>query len=349
MSLAIVEKVKKTAGSALEFLEKYRMKNVVIVSGAVAIILIIVAITIILSSNESMANVSFRDGKVSDMLKGKGQNIDELFKSTYTEVSERDKELAYIYLLKKLNVKNVTFTLYKVKLGENLWGVAKDFGINIDTIAGANPELKNLKARLNQQIIILSKKGIIHEVRDEQTLSQIADIYKISLSHLKFYNLANDTVKPGDLVFVPEAKPLFLNVEMTKLFEKRKLFKSPLSGEYTSLKGMRNDPLIRGVSKFHNGVDIRAKIGTWVGAAADGVVIYAGSAGGYGLCVKIKHADGYETLYAHLSKIFVRPGQKVLAGKLIAKTGCTGRSTGPHLHFSIFKNGKVEDPLDYLW
>jgi murein DD-endopeptidase MepM/ murein hydrolase activator NlpD len=347
---AIMERLQKTVSLAGEYLEKYHLKNVAIISGAAAVVLIGVVLALVLSTNESMANVSFREGKISDLIKYKGWKPDELFKSTYTEVSERDKEMAYVYLLKKLNVKNVNFTLYKVKLGENLWGVARDFGTNIDTIAGANPELKDLKARLNQQIIILSKKGIIHEVRDEQKLEQIADIYKIPAARIRFYNnIEGDTLKPGDLVFVPEAKPIFLNGDMAKLFEKRRLFRSPLSGEYTSLKGMRKDPLIRGVSKYHNGVDIRAKIGTWVGAAADGVVIAACWQGGYGNCVVIKHANGYQTLYAHLSQIFVRPGQKVLAGKLIAKTGSTGRSTGPHLHFSIFKNGKVEDPLDYLW
>jgi murein DD-endopeptidase MepM/ murein hydrolase activator NlpD len=113
--------------------------------------------------------------------------------------------------------------------------------------------------------------------------------------------------------------------------------------------GMRDHPIQLGVTKFHNGVDIRAKTGTWVGAAAEGTVIHAGWINGYGKTIKIKHENGYVTMYAHLSEIHVKNGQKVAAGKLIGKSGSTGHSTGPHLHFSIFRNGKVMNPLDYIW
>jgi murein DD-endopeptidase MepM/ murein hydrolase activator NlpD len=106
---------------------------------------------------------------------------------------------------------------------------------------------------------------------------------------------------------------------------------------------------VQGVSKFHNGVDIATPIGTWVGAAAAGTVVEAGWSNGFGNYIKIKHNNGYSTLYGHLSQICVHSGQKVKAGSLIAKSGNTGRTTGPHLHFSIFKGDVVLNPLDYLW
>ena len=91
-------------------------------------------------------------------------------------------------------------------------------------------------------------------------------------------------------------------------------------------------------------------MGTWVGAAADGVVILAShNVGHYGTAVYIDHKNGYITHYGHLSSYKVRVGQKVRAGQLIAKSGASGRVTGPHLHFTIKKGDRSLDPLKFLW
>ena len=160
--------------------------------------------------------------------------------------------------------------------------------------------------------------------------------------------LKNGKIEVGDVLFMRGAKPVYMSENLRDLFYKRKLFRSPISGVYTSLFGKRVHPIL-GEKLFHDGVDIRAKIGTWVGAAADGKVVFAGWSGGWGHCVKIRHDNGFESLYAHLSRINVKHGETVKAGKLIAKTGKSGRATGPHLHFGIYKNGKPEDPLKYIW
>jgi murein DD-endopeptidase MepM/ murein hydrolase activator NlpD len=136
---------------------------------------------------------------------------------------------------------------------------------------------------------------------------------------------------------------------LRKKYEMRALFVSPLGGRLSSSFGNRIHPIL-GVPSFHGGIDIAVREGTWVGAAADGVVAFAGdNAGHLGKAVFIKHQNGYETHYGHLSKIFVQYGQKVKARKLIAKSGSTGRSTGPHLHFTIKHNGAFLDPLKFLW
>jgi murein DD-endopeptidase MepM/ murein hydrolase activator NlpD len=107
---------------------------------------------------------------------------------------------------------------------------------------------------------------------------------------------------------------------------------------------------VTGQQGFHAGIDIAVPEGSWVGAGADGVVTVAGDGiGHYGKAVFIDHEDGYETQYGHLSKIFVHVGQRVKARQLIAKSGSTGRVTGPHLHFTIKKNGVPKDPLRYIW
>jgi hypothetical protein len=116
-------------------------------------------------------------------------------------------------------------------------------------------------------------------------------------------------------------------------------FVPPIKARLSSAPGMRRHPILK-KRKFHAGWDYAAPSGTPVKAAAKGKVIHAGNAGSYGKLIKIEHAEGYETRYAHLSKILVKNGQQVNAGDHIGNVGSTGRSTGPHLHFEKRLNGK---------
>lgn len=113
------------------------------------------------------------------------------------------------------------------------------------------------------------------------------------------------------------------------------------------LSTVRNIPFGKGY-EFHTGIDIDAAFGTPVVATADGVVKAAGYYGDYGNMVLIEHASGYATLYAHLSEIKVKVGERVKAGEVLGKVGSTGRSTGPHLHYEILYQGKHKNPMDYL-
>ena len=97
--------------------------------------------------------------------------------------------------------------------------------------------------------------------------------------------------------------------------------------------------------KAHLGTDFGARRGTPILAAAEGKVIFSGWKGGYGKVVKIQHKDKYVTLYAHQSRIKVKKGQHVSAGQVIGFVGSTGRSTGPHLHFGLYKNGRAINPM----
>ena len=111
--------------------------------------------------------------------------------------------------------------------------------------------------------------------------------------------------------------------------------------------GYRSDPMRR-VTRLHAGIDIPGPLGTPVLASGDGVVRFAGSAGGYGHMVEIAHGAGLATRYAHLSRILVRPGEPVARGERIALMGSTGRSTGSHLHFEVRRSGRAADPLPFL-
>jgi len=124
-----------------------------------------------------------------------------------------------------------------------------------------------------------------------------------------------------------------------------KLTVKPVSGVITSRFGSRESIRNHG----HSGLDIGAPKGRKIKAAASGTVIFAGYSGGYGNVVKISHGSGIKTYYAHCSKLYVKKGQKVSAGDVIAAVGSTGNSTGNHLHFEVVKNGVSVNPQNYLY
>lgn len=112
--------------------------------------------------------------------------------------------------------------------------------------------------------------------------------------------------------------------------------------------GTRIDPIYKTV-KFHAGMDFSANIGTPVYATGNGTVKTAGWEGLYGKCITIDHGFGYVTRYAHLNKIDVRPGQKVMRGETIGEVGTTGKSTGPHLHYEVHLRGQIMNPVNYYF
>lgn len=121
----------------------------------------------------------------------------------------------------------------------------------------------------------------------------------------------------------------------------------PLSGRITSEFGWRKSPFSRR-QEYHGGLDVAADTGTPVRAAGKGKVIYAGRDRVYGRLIKIDHGHGYITWYGHNRQILVEKGETVEKGQIIARVGSSGRSSGPHLHFTVEKNGICRNPLDYL-
>jgi len=122
----------------------------------------------------------------------------------------------------------------------------------------------------------------------------------------------------------------------------------PVEGTLTSLFGTRDHMMGGGSAPFHAGIDIAVPVGTPVQAAYAGVVVFAGYNGAYGKAVKLDHVNGYATLYAHNARLLVHAGQTITAGQVICLSGSSGRSTGPHVHFEVHKDGLPVDPLDYL-
>ncbi|BCS33516.1 hypothetical protein TBR22_A27430 [Luteitalea sp. TBR-22] len=120
-----------------------------------------------------------------------------------------------------------------------------------------------------------------------------------------------------------------------------------MSGRVSSGYGWRADPF-KGQSKFHGGIDLAARYGTDVPAAAAGTVVTAQEQGGYGLTVVVRHANGFESRYAHLSSLDVKAGDTVAQGQQVGRVGSTGRSTGPHLHFEVTQAGRRVDPEQFV-
>ncbi len=267
---------------------------------------------------------------------------------SWTDLESREKVAEAL----NRNVKIDGFSAfpYLVKRGENFWGIAMEHGVDIDTIIGCNPALESLNAWIDQSLLLVNRPGCLHLVRAGENIDAVARDYSIEPKKIRAANrIPLLGIRAGQLLFIPDASPVhMLTPEMKEHYARRSLFRSPLSGGYSSLKGLRQDP-ISGSQRHHAGVDIRADRGDPVGAAAAGKVTFAGELGGYGKCVIIDHGNGYKTLYGHLSRIYVKSGQKVPQHHFIGRVGSTGRTTGPHLHFEIRRGKKVLDPLQYLW
>jgi len=185
-------------------------------------------------------------------------------------------------------------------------------------------KIKDIEGKLLEMQDLLAKKGIKKEL---SVGGDFIPADRLSISYVDFMEKDVD-----ELFSIMKSSPVG----------------SPLSGKITSAFGYRKDPF-NSRSAFHSGVDIDATYGQPVIATADGVVDYSGWQQGYGKTVLIKHNDGYETLYGHLSKVMVKDGQEVKAGDEIGYAGSTGRSTGAHLHYEVMKTGKNMDPMKYLY
>jgi len=178
----------------------------------------------------------------------------------------------------------------------------------------------------------------------------------------RFYDDEGNTVRTGDLLFVSlessrgsrefyqfmapgDARPDWYDADGKSA--RRFLMKTPINGaRLTSGYGMRRHPIL-GYSRMHRGTDFAAPTGTPILAAGDGTVVRAGPFSSFGNYVRIRHANGYETAYAHMSRFArgMRVGARVRQGQVIGYVGTTGRSTGPHLHYEVLRRGQQVNPM----
>ena len=186
-----------------------------------------------------------------------------------------------------------------------------------------------------QELVILPISGVRHVVKNGDTLKSLATKYKADLEDILSYNSlpADAKINVGDVVIIPDG---VISAAQTSLA------RTSGSQTYPVYSGFYLRPIVGGrkTQGIHgnNGVDLAAPTGTPILASADGKVIISrtgGYNGGYGLYVVVSHANGTQTLYAHMSKNNVSVGQSVEQGQVIGAVGSTGKSTGPHVHFEI--------------
>jgi len=236
---------------------------------------------------------------------------------------------------------------YKVQRGDTLKSIAQKFQTPLAQIVGSN-DIFGLQTLIPGQSLRIPKNGIIHQVKRGQTLTDISLTYGVPIEQIVTFNALEERkyIYADEELFIPGAltTPKLNAIKLAK--NRKSLFNWPLFGELTSGFGPRRHPITR-ERDFHEGIDLQADEGTAVYAARAGKVSFAGPNGGYGYLVVLDHGL-YETYYAHLSEILVYNGQFVEAGQLIARSGNTGFSTGPHLHFEIRLRGIPVNPLAYL-
>ncbi len=262
--------------------------------------------------------------------------------------------------------------IYKVKSGDTLSKISLEVGLPLDQIIALNETLENENSIINvdQELIITVPEPELSVIWTETTRDDevfdlpVEYIYNDdwfttkSVTHQQPSAGYHETVslitrKNNDEL---DREILYEEVGMeavAKVVEVGTMvpptYIKPLSGgRISSGFGGRRNPFTGAAGSNHAGVDIATPTGTPIWASSGGTVVWAGWNGGYGYLVSINHPDGRQTRYAHLSKIYVSVGQYVSQGQVIAASGSTGNSTGPHLHFEMRIGGVAYNPMDYV-
>lgn len=288
-------------------------------------------------------------------------NIDGVF-GFETEKAIKDFQLAHRLLVDGVvgsatmqKIKEVTESVaYTIRSGDTLSDIAEQFNVTVSDIKLSN----NLKSDLIivGQTLNIPRRGIgggpqeqiykstIHVVQTGDALFKISKRYGISVETIQnANNLQSSLIRIGQRLVIP-----YLQIGPSKDFRLQKgAFIWPVKGYISSGYSTRIHP-IRKEKHFHAGIDIAVATGTSVLAAAGGKVIRSGWVNGFGKTVILDHGNGVTTLYGHNSQLLIRVGDMVHVGQVVAKSGLTGVTTGPHVDFRIMLNEKTVNPLNYL-
>ncbi|OGM23253.1 hypothetical protein A2961_03675 [Candidatus Woesebacteria bacterium RIFCSPLOWO2_01_FULL_39_21] len=245
---------------------------------------------------------------------------------------------------------------YGVQEGDTLSSIAEKFDVSIDTLRWQNNLQSRDQIKLGQKLEILPVTGVLHKVKKGDTVYSIAKKYDsspqavVDFPYNAFVNDETFELAIGQTVVVPDG--VMPSVEPWSGVARIRQV-TPDAGTVVA-SGVFVWPSSGSISQrfvwYHKGIDIANKSAPAVLAADAGTVVMAGWPDnyGYGNRVLIDHNNGYRTLYGHLSKIYVVPGQTVKRGDAIGQMGSTGRSTGTHLHFEVIYNGSYLNPLSIL-
>lgn len=243
---------------------------------------------------------------------------------------------------------------YTVEKGDTLSTIAQKFGISTDTIRWAN-DLSGDTLSIGDELKILPVSGIAHKVSKGDSVYTIAKKYDTNPQQIvdfpfnEFANPETFSLVEGQMLIVPDGvKP----AEQPTYRRPTYIVQGPISISSAGFSWPASGAISQFSSWYHTALDITSPYGTPIIASRGGRVIKALAGtwdGGYGNNIEIDHGDGYQTLYSHLSTFNVSVGDDVVGGKtVIGAIGMSGRTTGPHVHFEIRKNGVLLNPLPYL-
>lgn len=278
------------------------------------------------------------------------------------KVQEKEEVLKYI-----LQGKDEANT-YILKEGDTVWNIMKKYGLTLEKIQKSNPDIDLGKVKIGQELMLMIPKPYINvksiEVASYEKKIPFETQYETSVD---MYQGNTKVVEEG----VEGKKKIYVQIEKIDGVEQEKhILKEEILEEPVMkvvARGTKERPKTMATGKLmtpargrissnfgarwgtiHEGIDIAMPEGTDVKAADGGKVTFSGVQSGYGNIVIIDHENGYETRYGHNSKLLVKAGDRVYKGQVISKSGNTGRSTGPHLHLEVRKNGVPVNPKGYI-
>jgi murein DD-endopeptidase MepM/ murein hydrolase activator NlpD len=331
------KKTQRTGGSTQAFLSSLQRRGLAL--GGLALLLGLFALGFLLlrpspfplPKGELLPAYVGKDDQAADLLLG--------FLSPELLADGEGPDLAQLPLPKALEISS-----YTVKPGDSIGSIAKRFGRSVDSLVSLNGIRDVRGLRAGTELRVPNMDGLVHVVARGESLSKLASVYKVETSLLADANdLGSASLRPGQSLFIPGAR--LPEASLRAIYGVNVAW--PARGPISSWFGVRSDPFT-GVRRFHTGIDIVVNLGTPVRAAMDGRVMDLGYNANYGNYIILGHVDGLQTLYGHLSGFAVTEGQKVKQGSVIGASGNTGYSTGPHLHFGVYRRGAATNPLKLL-
>lgn len=273
-------------------------------------------------------------------------NLEEITSPSATVTTLDDPASYGIQTIRSEKPRDQVIT-YPVASGDTLSTIAQKFGVSIDTIKWSN-DIKKDSLSIGQELKIPPVSGIVHKVKEGETVQSIAKKYKtesqkiVNFPFNDFADLDTFALNVGQTLVVPDG----VQPEAPAIAR-------PLPPTFAGGTGQLLWPASGIITQYpvwyHNALDIANNAAPGIAAAESGTVTLVEYLRyGYGQHVIVSHGDGLSTLYGHLSEIYVKVGDRLSRGQILGRMGSSGRSTGTHLHFEVRKNGIIVNPLPFL-
>ena len=234
-------------------------------------------------------------------------------------------------------------TLHTVGMGDTLAAIASRYGVDAHQLAVENSIGNPNRIYPGQVLQISAPKARFYTIRMGDTLSHIAGLFSVTIQEICRVNSISDPdwIPAGRQIRIPQGAATEVRAYAARASAGHIELAWPIQGQISSTFGWR-------WGQMHEGLDIAVPYGTNVMAALEGQVSFAGRRGDYGNLIVIDHESGIQTYYGHLSRLVVDAGMEVVAGEVIGRSGTSGKSTGPHLHFEVHLADRPVDPKTLL-